>query len=85
MYQAKIYVTLKESVLDPQGKTIKNALEALDFEGVEDVRQGKYFVVKLNRKTEEEARQEVENICRKLLVNSVIEAYDFELESVDND
>ena len=80
MYQARIYVTLKESVLDPQGKTVKNALESLDFKGIADVRQGKYFVISVDRKSDEEARLEIEEICRKLLVNPVIETYTFDLE-----
>ena len=82
MYCAKIYVTLKESVLDPQGKTIKHALESLDFQGVEDVRLGKYFVVRLNAASEEKARETIETMCRKLLVNLVIETFSFDIESV---
>ena len=85
MYRAKVYVTLKESVLDPQGKTIKNALESLGFDGVDDVRLGKYFIIKLDKKTKDKAKQEIENMCRKLLVNPVIESYRFDLEPVNNE
>ncbi|MCK5708539.1 MAG: phosphoribosylformylglycinamidine synthase subunit PurS [Candidatus Aureabacteria bacterium] len=82
MYQAKIYVTLKESVLDPQGKTVKNALESLSFKDVASVRQGKYFVIKLDLDDEEGASKEIEEICRKLLVNTVIETYKFDIEKI---
>jgi phosphoribosylformylglycinamidine synthase len=85
MYKASIYVTLKESVLDPQGKTIKNALESLGFQGVQDVRQGKYLVVKLNARSRKEAEKEIEHMCRKLLVNPVIESYRFDLEESKGD
>jgi phosphoribosylformylglycinamidine synthase subunit PurS len=80
MYSAKIYVTLKESVLDPQGKTIRSALEHLDFKNVEDVRLGKFFVVRLNVGSVEKAKAEVDRMCKKLLVNPVIETYSFEIE-----
>ena len=80
MYKAKIYVTLKESVLDPQGKTIKHALESLEFKGVEDVRLGKYFVVTLDVEKKADAEERIEVMCRKLLVNPVIEAFSFDLE-----
>ena len=82
MYKAKIYVTLKESVLDPQGKTIKHALESLDFAGVEDVRLGKYFVIRLDTEDENQAKENIENMCRKLLVNPVIETFSFDMEHV---
>lgn len=85
MYRAKVYVTLKESVLDPQGKTIKHALESLEFEGIEDVRLGKYFVILLDNKDENQARISIENMCRKLLVNPVIETFSFDLEEVKED
>ncbi|MBN1520885.1 MAG: phosphoribosylformylglycinamidine synthase subunit PurS [Candidatus Aureabacteria bacterium] len=82
MYRAKIYVTLKESVLDPQGKTIKHALESLEFHGIEDVRLGKYFVITMNMDSEKKARDHIENMCRKLLVNPVIETFSFDLEKM---
>ena len=80
MYSARIYVTLKESVLDPQGKTIKSALEHLDFQHVDDVRVGKFFVVRLSVSSEDKARAEIDKMCKKLLVNPVIETYSFEIE-----
>ncbi len=77
--KARIKVTLKPGVLDPQGKAIQNALGALGFEGVNDVRQGKYIEVDVAGMSEEQARTEVERMCRDLLANTVIENYSYEL------
>jgi phosphoribosylformylglycinamidine synthase len=77
---ARIWVTLKPGVLDPQGKAIAGALDSLGFSGVEDVRQGKYLEVKVDAPDEEQARQDVERMCEELLANTVIETYRFELE-----
>ncbi len=81
MPTAKIYVTLKPGVLDAQGDTVKSALETLGFKGVEEVRIGKFMLVTLNSATVEEAKAEVEEMCRRLLANPVIEDYSFELEA----
>lgn len=79
--KAKIYVTLKTSVLDPQGKAIHHALDTMGYRGVKDVRQGKYFEVALDGNLNaEEARSEVERIAREVLSNPVIEEYRVELE-----
>ena len=78
--KAKIKVTLKTGVLDPQGKAIENALGSLGFDGVSDVRQGKYLEVDLDTADEAEARTTVEAMCQKLLANTVIENYDIELD-----
>jgi phosphoribosylformylglycinamidine synthase subunit PurS len=79
--KAKIYVTLKTSVLDPQGKAIHHALNTMGYRGVKEVRQGKYFEVALDGDlTAEEARFEVERIAREVLSNPVIEEYRVELE-----
>lgn len=80
MIRAKVYVTLKRSVLDPQGETVKGALTTLGFGGVQDVRVGKFMVVTLNGVSREEAARRVEQMCKKLLANPVIEDYRFELE-----
>lgn len=80
MLTAKIYVTLKPGVLDAQGDTVKSALETLGFTGVEAVRIGKFMVVTLNSATREQANAQVEEMCRRLLANPVIEEYTFELE-----
>ena len=79
--KAYVYVSLKRSVLDPQGKTIQGALNKLGYKGLEDVRQGKYFEITLDGGlTEEDARSEVERIAREVLTNPVIEEFRFSLE-----
>ncbi len=80
MIKAKIYVTLKKGVLDPQGKAIKQALEHLEFKGIEDIRIGKLIEITLNSKTESEAEKNIKDMCEKLLANTVIEDYRFEIE-----
>ena len=78
--KAKVYVTLKPSVLDPQGKAIHHSVELLGFEKIEDVRQGKFFEIALNADlSETEARQAAENIARNVLANPVIEDYKVEI------
>jgi phosphoribosylformylglycinamidine synthase len=77
--RACIRITLKHGVLDPQGKAIENALASLGFEGVSEVRQGKYIEVDLAEPNEGRAREQVEKICRDLLANPVIEKYAYEL------
>ncbi|MDP8262314.1 MAG: phosphoribosylformylglycinamidine synthase subunit PurS [Candidatus Ancaeobacter aquaticus] len=77
--RAKIYVTLKKSVLDPQGVTIRHALESLGFKTVNDVRMGKYFEVELSSKDKKKAEKEINEMCKKLLVNPVIEEYKYDL------
>lgn len=77
--QARIKITLKHGVLDPQGKAIENALAGLGFSGVNDVRQGKYIEVDLAEQDEGRARAQVERICKDLLANTVIENYAYEL------
>ena len=79
--KAKVYVTLKPSVLDPQGKAIHHSVELLGFESVKDVRQGKFFEVRLSENlTEAEAKQTAERIAKDVLANPVIE--DFRVEIV---
>jgi phosphoribosylformylglycinamidine synthase len=77
--KARIRITLKNGVLDPQGKAIQNALGALGFGGVDGVRQGKYIEIDLAEKDETKARELVERMCRELLANTVIENYSFEI------
>jgi len=79
--KARIKITLKTGVLDPQGKAIQNALGALGFLDVEDVRQGKYIEVELGQTDPEAAKNEVDRMCRDLLANMVIEDYEYELET----
>lgn len=79
--KAKVYVTLKPSVLDPQGKAIHHSIELLGYEQIADVRQGKYFEIALDDSmTEAEASQTVEKIARDILANPVIEDYRVEVE-----
>ncbi len=78
--KARIKITLKNGVLDPQGKAIGHALESLGFSGIDDVRQGKYIEVKLKESDPDKARDAVERMCEELLANTVIENYAFELE-----
>jgi phosphoribosylformylglycinamidine synthase subunit PurS len=82
MYLAKVYITLKPTVNDPQGLTIKGALHNLGFSSVEDVRAGKYIEVRISEKDIGTARRQVDEMCRKLLANPVIELYRFDLEEV---
>ena len=77
--KARIKITLKTGVLDPQGKAIQNALASLGFSGINDVRQGKYIEVDLAETNKGQARQQVEKICKELLANTVIENYAYEL------
>lgn len=79
--KARIKITLKNGVLDPQGKAIGHALASLGFSGIDDVRQGKYIEVKLHETDAAKARDAVERMCKELLANTVIENYSFELEA----
>lgn len=78
--KARVHITLKNGVLDPQGKAIQHALSALDFGGVDDVRQGKYIELDLTETDPDKARASVEDMCKKLLSNTVIENYAIEIE-----
>lgn len=77
--KARVHITLKPGVLDPQGKAIAHALGNLGFEGVGDVRQGKYIELEIDETDPEKARAAVEEMCRRLLANTVIENYAIEL------
>jgi len=79
MYIAKINITLKESVLDPQGTTVRRVLEGMGENHVSDVRVGKYIELKLNTSSKNEAEEDVKRLCQKLLVNQVIETYNSEV------
>ncbi len=70
-----VIVTLKKDVLDPQGKTIKKVLEDMNFKNLNNVRQGKYFEIEINEKNQKKAEEKVEEMCKKLLANLVIEDY----------
>ena len=77
--KARVHITLKAGVLDPQGKAIAHALGSLGFSGVGEVRQGKYLELELAERDPAKARAEVEAMCAKLLANSVIEDYAIEV------
>ena len=77
---AKIYITLKKDVLDPQGSVIANSLKSLGFNGIENVRQGKYIEIKLNTKNKDTAIKQLNEMCEKLLANLVIEDYKVEID-----
>jgi phosphoribosylformylglycinamidine synthase len=78
---AHVYVSLKKSVLDPQGKTIQGALNKMGYQGLQSVRQGKYFEIALNNNlSKDEARVEIERIARDVLTNPVIEEFRFSLD-----
>ena len=79
--KAHVYVTLKTSVLDPQGQTIQNALRKIGFSSVTAVRQGKYFALSLaDGLSADEAKSEVERIAKEVLTNPVIEEYTYRME-----
>jgi phosphoribosylformylglycinamidine synthase PurS subunit len=79
--KAYVYVSLKKSVLDPQGKTIQGALKKMGYQGLGDVRQGKYFELTLDGGlSRAEAQSEIERIAREVLTNPVIEEYRYSLE-----
>ncbi len=79
-YHAKITVTLRKSILDPQGKAIHHALENLGLSGVEDVRLGKYIEMKIQTGSKEEAERVTREACSRLLANVVMEDFSFTVE-----
>ncbi|GAW92170.1 phosphoribosylformylglycinamidine synthase subunit PurS [Calderihabitans maritimus] len=82
MFYGKIYVTLKKGVLDPQGSTVQRSLHALGYSNVAEVRIGKFMEVKLDSSSREEAARQLDEMCRRLLANPVIEDYTFEVTEV---
>ena len=77
---ARIHITLKKDVLDPQGKVIANSLSNLGFEGIQSVRQGKYIEIMLDGEDKNSATTKLNEICEKLLANLVIEDYSVEID-----
>ncbi len=73
--KVKVIVTLKNGVLDPQGKAIQQTLNGMAFDNVSEVRQGKYFDIEINESDDSKAKSQVEEMCKKLLANLVIEDY----------
>ena len=79
MYKFKIFITLKEGILDPEGQAVQASLKALSFDEVQKVKMGKYIELDVEAADEQTARRRVEEMCAKLLANPVIEQYHFEL------
>ena len=77
--KAHVWVMLKNTVLDPQGQTIQHALASLGYAKVQDVRQGKFFVLQLDGLSKQEAEKQIEKISREVLTNPVIEEFRFEI------
>ena len=81
MFLARVYVTLKPTVNDPPGLTIRGGLHSLGFTSVQWVRSGKYMEIRLDAASQSEAESQIDEMCRKLLANPVIEDYRFSVES----
>ena len=80
---AKIHITFKDGVLDPQGKAVHHALKDLGYNEVSGIQMGKYLEVRLNGISREEAETRVKEMCEKLFANTVIESYQFTLDAVE--
>ena len=80
MLQARVVITLKRGILDPQGDTVRSALHSLGFDGVADCRVGKFILLRLTESDRAKAAARVEEMCRRLLANPVIEDFRFDLE-----
>ncbi|MSO98346.1 MAG: phosphoribosylformylglycinamidine synthase subunit PurS [Rhodospirillaceae bacterium] len=78
--KAKVHITLKAGVLDPQGKAVEHALHGLGFNSVSEVRQGKYIELKLKTKDKKKAKAEVEKMCKTLLANTIVENFKVDLD-----
>jgi phosphoribosylformylglycinamidine synthase len=84
VFRSKVRVTLRRSILDPQGKAVEHAISSLGFNGVSDVRVGKLIEFQVDRPSEVDARRTAEEICRKLLANPVMEDYSVDIEKIDH-
>ncbi|WP_225743071.1 phosphoribosylformylglycinamidine synthase subunit PurS [Marinilactibacillus sp. Marseille-P9653] len=82
MYNVKVYVTYKESILDPQGEAVRGAVHRMGFDEIDDIRIGKYFEIKVSSQEERDIEETIETICDKLLANVVMETYRYEIEEV---
>jgi phosphoribosylformylglycinamidine synthase len=82
LFVAKIIVTLRKSILDPQGKAVRHALESLSMSEIRDIRMGRFIEMKMDAPDEITARKLADEACRKLLANPVMEDYSFMIESV---
>ena len=82
MYNVKVFVTYKESILDPQGEAVRGAVHRMGFDEIEDIRIGKYFEIKVSDTDDRSVEEVIETICDKLLANVVMESYRYEIERV---
>jgi phosphoribosylformylglycinamidine synthase PurS subunit len=78
--KAKVYVSYKDGVLDPQGLAVKNAISSMGYEGIEEIRQGKYFEINLKDLTRSDAEKLIKEISEKILTNPIIEKFEYTLE-----
>lgn len=83
MYSAKIRITLRKSILDPQGKAVEHSIQSLGYKNIKDTRVGKFVELKIDASSENEAKNVTDEICSKLLANPVMEDYDFEIQSMN--
>ncbi len=79
MFTSKINISIRKNILDPQGKAVEHSLKSLGFDSIEDTRIGKYIELRINAGNKEEAEKISDEACRKLLANSVMEEYSFEV------
>lgn len=79
MYKAKVTISLRKSILDPQGKAVEHSLKSLGFDSILDTRMGKSIELKIDANSEDEAKKITEDACKKLLANPVMEDYEFEI------
>ena len=84
MYLDKVYVTYKESVLDPQGEAVKGAVHRLGYQNVSEIRIGKYFEIKVTDSNKESVAAEIEEVCDKLLANVNMETYRYEIIEMED-
>lgn len=82
MYNVRVYVTYKESILDPQGEAVRGAVHRMGYDEIEDIRIGKYFEIKVSDTADRSVEEVIETICDKLLANVVMESYRYEIERV---
>ncbi len=82
MYRSRIRITLRPSILDPQGKAVRHAIDTMGVRSIHDVRMGKYIEMMIDEPTPEKARSATDEVCRRLLANPVMEDYSFEIEEV---
>lgn len=78
--KAKVYVSFKDGVLDPQGQAVKNAIASMGYKGIEEVRQGKYFEISLKDMPRDEVEKLIKEISKKILTNPIIEKFEYKLE-----